>query len=1305
MSGDNDGFIELNRTLFELPRDYTQGAERDDLELSEALGLRINKDLGWDALLKQYRVVLLAEAGSGKTEEIHQTARKLRSEGKIAFFIRLEHISSGLEGAFEEGDYEEFQHWLGSNDEGWLLLDSVDEARLKHTQDFEQAIRKIACDLRPAFQRVHIIITGRVDAWRAKTDLELCNKQLEYDASKEEEQKLEDEDELSHDDEEFDGKTKKSGRTDKSDDGFKVYSISNLSSDQVAVFIRGKGVSNVPEFLQEIDRQDAWAYTTRPQDLIDIIDFWNKNKRIGSRLELVENSIERRLEERKENTAAANPISLSKVRDGVKLIAAASTLMKEATIRVPDGSENSVGIDAHSLLPDWTNEECNTLLSRPIFDDAIYGAVRFHHRSAKEYLTADWFNSSLEQGASRKIIESLFFKKIYGVEVLVPSMRPVLSWLVLFNDKIRKKACDIEPEVVFEGGDPSKLPVETRREILSKVCSKIEDDTSRRSVTDYSAVQRFSNPDMAENIKSLTVKYKNNAEITSFLMRMIWQGRIKQALPEAKIFSLDSNTEKYTRIAAIRAVKEIGSDADFKEILLALLSQETEIDRRILTETVDHLDESIEAVEWIFKALEKAKDKEKYSADGLSYSLVKFAERLEPDIAYKFALHVNRYLERTPVIERRFCEVSERYGWLINCGARAVEKLVILRHPYALSSESLSIISKIPPFNEYADFESRSLTTEITELAKDWIDLKFSLFWKDVEVTRENVFIKKDERLTYFWQAYTLGAYWNFEENDFDRVIKDITERDLLDDQLVALSLAFQIYKENERPRKWKEQLKKLAEGLNELEERLAELWQPSSQSKEQKNWKRQEAKWKRQDKKRKEERQKYHADWLGRLNDNFEKLKDKDLLENTFGEDRFLTAQHYLLERMRKLRDDSTHWTQGNWRDLIDEFGEEIASAFRDGLLLSWRFYKPKLRSEKDDENGTPIVVIIGLSGLEIEAREADNWPDGLSGDDVKLSCRYAFQELNGFPSWFSKLHQEFPKIVSDCVLTEIDWELTASQNGQEKHYIIGKVSRSGQTLWDDIAPELLKRLKTEPLSLKHLGYLLKIIQSSSTVSDQDIAQLAAKKCKALNDLNHIAQWFAAWVGVEPDTAIEELSKYLEVIQENTEAVSLAMNVIVNLVGERRTGSHTREGFKSAKHLKNLYLLMHKYIKIEEDINRAGKGAYSPQLRDDAQDARNGLLAILTEIPGEETYLALTEMAKTHPAENFRAWMMCSARERAEKDADLTAMSSNKFDDFQNLLKKNPKVLMLEPNIYGMGINLRAALRYLKGKLSSLKK
>lgn len=168
-------FVELNRTFHELSK-YAR--ESDELDLSEAF--HVGAALTWTDLLKNYRTVLLSEAGSGKTEEIRATAKKLRAEGKAAFFLRLEHIANDFDVAFEVGSLDEFSAWLASDGEAWLLLDSVDEARLRDPRDFDLAVRKLGNRVKLATQRVHIILTGRAHAWRPKSDPELCERWLPF---------------------------------------------------------------------------------------------------------------------------------------------------------------------------------------------------------------------------------------------------------------------------------------------------------------------------------------------------------------------------------------------------------------------------------------------------------------------------------------------------------------------------------------------------------------------------------------------------------------------------------------------------------------------------------------------------------------------------------------------------------------------------------------------------------------------------------------------------------------------------------------------------------------------------------------------------------------------------------------------------------------------------------------------------------------------------------------------------------------------------------------------------------------------
>ena len=92
---------------------------------------------------------------------------------------------------------------------------------------------------------------------------------------------------------------------------------------------------------------------------------------------------------------------------------------------------------------------------------------------------------------------------------------------------------------------------------------------------------------------------------------------------------------------------------------------------------------------------------------------------------------------------------------------------------------------------------------------------------------------------------------------------------------------------------------------------------------------------------------------------------------------------------------------------------------------------------------------------------------------------------------------------------------------------------------------------------------------------------------------------------------------------------------------------------YRNAPDLKMLYILMHRHIRAADDIERAGKGVYSPTLRDNAQDARNTLFNMLATVPGAEAHAALKALEEEHPEPGHRHWMARRARERATADAD----------------------------------------------------
>src|SRR5687768_428359 len=106
------------------------GGERDVdpdvLRYVDALGTALT----WNDLLERHRVVILAEAGSGKSTELSRQAELLRAEGREAFIATLQNIGrKGFERALGKADWARFEAWKQLDTPAWLFLDSVDEAK------------------------------------------------------------------------------------------------------------------------------------------------------------------------------------------------------------------------------------------------------------------------------------------------------------------------------------------------------------------------------------------------------------------------------------------------------------------------------------------------------------------------------------------------------------------------------------------------------------------------------------------------------------------------------------------------------------------------------------------------------------------------------------------------------------------------------------------------------------------------------------------------------------------------------------------------------------------------------------------------------------------------------------------------------------------------------------------------------------------------------------------------------------------------------------------------------------------------
>lgn len=121
-----------------------------------------SKGYTWDDLLHSKRVLIISEAGAGKTYECRKQSQCLWAAGEPAFFVELSALATEELRSLLDGDEEDrLGAWLASQPEvATFFLDSIDELKLT-LGSFERALKRLKKCVRNQLQRTRIVITTR----------------------------------------------------------------------------------------------------------------------------------------------------------------------------------------------------------------------------------------------------------------------------------------------------------------------------------------------------------------------------------------------------------------------------------------------------------------------------------------------------------------------------------------------------------------------------------------------------------------------------------------------------------------------------------------------------------------------------------------------------------------------------------------------------------------------------------------------------------------------------------------------------------------------------------------------------------------------------------------------------------------------------------------------------------------------------------------------------------------------------------------------------------------------------------------
>uniref|UniRef100_UPI0013152B6F hypothetical protein n=1 Tax=Marinobacterium profundum TaxID=1714300 RepID=UPI0013152B6F len=841
-----------------------------------------------------------------------------------------------------------------------------------------------------------------------------------------------------------------------------------------------------------------------------------------------------------------------------------------------------------------------------------------------------------------------------------------LPWLILFDEEVRRTALGTHPEIAVEGGDPSQLPLLERQRLLADIVRRIVSDEDDRSARDNSAIARIANPDLSDDTQQLINEYVDNDDAIFFLGRLVWQGEMACCTASFVNIAADNSRGIYARMASARAVMTCGSFGQKNSLWQQINEGEVYIPRELLAELVDNAAPNSNSVVQLITSLDKLPPYERYKATGLNRSLHEFVKRLpiidEQQVIAQLIFGLHGYLERPPYVGRGKCHVSEEYAWLLSPATHAVERLVEARSAVALEVTALSIVLMVPALRFWREAYFSEHKGNLQMLVPHWPELNDALYWASIEQARTYNAARSREPMTDDWSVAWLEHFWCFDTDSISRLLDYIRSRRLQDDRLVALSTAFRVYTQAGRPANILSSLQEVTTSEAVLLQRLDILLNPPvSEAALERDEEHEE--FLRQQNER-EEREKQDRDtWIAELRADPERICSPANLEpNILSNDIYWLMQE-LIDRPLS----TERYAFSDWRGLIPEFGDAVAHAYRNAAINYWRYYNPTLQSEGVyRDNSTPWSLIFAMAGLEIEATESSDFPRHLSESQVRHALRYITWELNGFPGWFERMYQTFPTLVGETVIKELRWELDNTGSDKSMRYILHDLAYHSPWLHASIAPVILEWMETNPTRINtNRDYCIHILVNSGTDPDR-LAVLASLQIAQTNDPESVPWWYALRVDCDPVNGIPEVQQWLLSLDENL-AVHAAQTFITALMGDKHLSERGLSigHFRTTEHLKSLYVLMHSYIRAQEDNNRAGSGIYSPDLRDDAQDARNRLFNLLSEIPGKESYTVIKELVHEHPNPDYRVWMAKRAYKRAEEDSDLDPWTAEQVSAF----------------------------------------
>ena len=1250
-------FINLQRQF----HDLKEGCELDDTERLVALSeYEFGDSFGWSKMLESKRVVLLAEAGSGKTQEMKQQAKRLVEDGEFGFFVPLDELDQeSVVGILSPPEVQSFERWKANGqDTAWFFLDALDELKLVGGK-LRRALNRLSRELSGLLDRARVIVSCRPSDWRYVVDLDTVksmlstpprsSKALFHPSEEAFVQPLREDHEYPLTFTEDDGRA-----TD--GEGVRIVRMLPLNGKQIKLFAEASGVNDAESFLDAVNQEDALTFARRPLDLCDLITAWANSGCLGSRARQHEGNVEAKLKDHPDRPDRG-VLPDSRARLGAERLALALALTRQRTIRSPEqavGTEVTDGVlDGAGILIDWTEEERQTLLRRALFDPATYGRLRFHHRSIQEYLAACRLWRLREEGMTTKALFRLLFAERFGYSymLVIPSMRPITAWLALWDDAVRQELIQREPETLISYGDPAAVPLSARKNLIRIFFAQYSQNKEFAPRFFADDVRRLSHPELGPVIRECWRAGPANHDVQGFLLQLIWLGPVRDCGDLAYLAARNAHWADGNRIAAIRALLACGCKEKVRDLANEMLTHPENWPAEIVFAVASDLFPEIIGAEGIATLIEKR-------------SLV------SGQAVRNFDWHLRQIVGSVDPKSEQAANLREKFVDLIWNGREEQQELHKIRSKYGCLSPALSIlcerqltVASGKPSEEMiracviaSRFEDRGAVEgyQVRRLRKrfntssNWRD---GAFWAELGLMDE--LIPSDDprlRLRYAQVDSLLGSI-------------DIADRPWLETALedeswptrriVALYALIQIWRAEGQDLSELETIQSKLEGNASLERILTECTTPSERDEElerlQREWREEKRVSQDQEARRLDDAIKWRADMLADPADSFTTENRRATMHNIC---QWLTAA-------KRGRNRYGLWDK---EALTEAFGPEVVDLAESAFRESWRNTVPVVWSARpaDERGGTPYTWIYGLQGLMAEA-STPGWTYALSSTEARTAAVYATIELNDFADFIADLTKSHPQEVEAVIGEEVSAELKVG--GFHGHLsTLQNLAHADSELKQLVVPRLIVELvswpedfadDTAPKWASHLSLVLRILHSAREETDrQTVAQVCSSRFMDSPAAPLALDWLSGLFRFDAARGTEVLIRHVAG-GDYSGSQEWATTAYSTLFGRDSTVN-----FEVIAPDQRAYLLgrliRQAYEVIRPEQDETHEGVYAPNARDDAEMARNFLLNWLRDTPGAETCRVLLKLAEEEDFIQVSERLRSLARERAATDAEF---------------------------------------------------